>query len=197
MCTRQKGVLGNRPIIITFAVMVGMAAAMWFSGFLALESVSADGHRSSFECAYAPQEECEGVALALRPNVLPALGSTASVSENQPEIALLSSNGGATVARARASWECWFAGGWYCFWVSSPAAGIQGTETAESASHQSTAANLELGSTQGFDADAGFGGEEQMPTSCLLPGIPCTLDDSQGVIERITIEGRSLELPTY
>ncbi len=197
MCTRQKGVLGNRPIIITFAVMVGMAAALWFGGFLAPESVSADGHRSSFECAYAPQEECEGVALTLRPNVQPASGSTASVSESQPEIALLSSNGGATAAPSSAGWECWFVGGWHCFWVSSPAAAIQNTETAEYASHLSTAAYLELGSTQGFDADAGFGGEELMPTSCLLPGIPCTLDDSQGVIERIIIEGGSLELPTY
>ena len=177
--------------------MVGMAAAMWFSGFLAPESVSADGHKSSFECAYAPQEECEGVAFALRPSVQPALGSTASVSESQPEMALLSSSGGPTSDRASVGWECWFVGGWHCFWVSSPAAAIQDTETAEYANHLSPAGYPALGSTQGFDADAGFGGEEQMPTSCLLPGIPCTLSDGQGVNERIIIEGGSLELPTY
>ena len=87
MYTRQKGILGNRPVIITFAVLVGMVSVAWLSGVLTPGVASADGYKSSFECAYAPLEECEGMEIALNSsqgNAAPGNGPGASVYHLPP-----------------------------------------------------------------------------------------------------------------
>ena len=65
-----ESIVGRWVILVGLAILVGMTGLLW-SSLRSPAAVSADGTRSNFECPYTASEECEGVAIAVRPIVQP------------------------------------------------------------------------------------------------------------------------------
>ena len=192
MNTEGDGTSGRRPIIIGLASLAVLLGLLWLSSSLGAGAAMAD---TSVSSVGDNEEKCllPGIPCSMHSLNVIAIGEQGDQGMEKCFLAIpcwehggtgigdqsmweeQDEGAGALETQDKADWECWIAGGWYCSWTSSSATAIQGTETAEYASLQSTAAYPEPGSTQGFDADASFGGEEQMPTKCLLPGIPCAV----------------------